>query len=144
MANSLETRLPLLDHRVVEFSWRLPDSMKLHGRTTKRLLRAILARYLPRHLYERPKMGFSVPLDRWLRGALKEWATAMLDSSVFYSTFPVQPRKVRALWAEYQTGAGPSANEVWAVVTLAAWANVVHSEAAVRIPAIVTGCSGRT
>ena len=129
MANSLETRLPLLDHRVVEFSWRLPDSMKLHGRTTKRLLRAVLARYLPRHLYERPKMGFSVPLDQWLRGALREWATAMLDSSVFYRMFPLHPGKVHAIWTEYQAGVGPSTNEVWALVTLAAWANAVHSEA---------------
>ena len=130
MATSLETRLPLLDHRVVEFSWRLPDTMKLHGRTTKRLLRAILARYLPSHLYERPKMGFSVPLDQWLRGALREWATGMLDSAVFYRMFPFQPEAVRALWTEYQSGTGPSANEIWALVTLGAWANTVQSEAA--------------
>ncbi len=129
MASSLETRLPLLDHRIVEFSWRLPDSMKLHGGTTKRLLREILGHYLPRHLYERPKMGFSVPLDQWLRGALREWATAMLESSVFYNMFPFSQGKTRTLWNAYQSGTNPSANEMWSLVILGAWANATHSEA---------------
>ena len=132
MATSLETRLPLLDHRLVEFSWRLPDAMKIRGRTTKWLLRSILARHLPRHLYERPKMGFSVPIDQWLRGPLKEWATAMIDSTAFYHLFPVSPPRVRGIWSRYQLGSDISANEIWTLVTLAAWANAVGTETADR------------
>ena len=125
MATSLETRLPLLDHRLVEFSWRLPDAMKIRGRATKWLLRAVLARHLPRHLYERPKMGFSVPIDRWLRGPLRDWATAMIDSTAFHDLVPLNPQRVRDVWTRYQLQSNVSANEIWAIVTLAAWANAV-------------------
>jgi len=122
MATSLETRLPLLDHRLVEFSWRLPSDMKLHGRTTKWLLRAILDRYVPRSLIERPKMGFTVPIDKWLRGPLREWAGEMLADSTFRHMIPVRPVAIRRLWDQYLTGHGPSANEIWALVMLSAWA----------------------
>ncbi len=121
MAASLETRLPLLDHRLVEFSWRLPDHLKMRGRTTKWLLRAILDRYLPRHLIERPKMGFTVPVDQWLRGPLREWATAMLNSPTFHSMFSIQPAAIRRQWEGYLSARGPSANEIWALVVLSAW-----------------------
>ncbi len=129
MATSLETRLPLLDHRLVEFSWRLPSDMKLHGRTTKWLLRAILDRYVPRSLIERPKMGFTVPIDNWLRGPLRAWAGEMLDASAFHHMFPVQPAALRRLWNQYLGGQGPSANEIWALVMLSAWAGSVGSSA---------------
>ena len=122
MATSLETRLPLLDHRLVEFSWRLPDDLKLRGRTTKWLLRAILDRYVPRSLIERPKMGFTVPIDKWLRGPLKEWAADMLAGSAFQRLFPVDPATIRRLWDEYIAERGPAANEIWALVMLSAWA----------------------
>jgi asparagine synthase (glutamine-hydrolysing) len=125
MATSLETRLPLLDHRLVEFSWRLPSDMKLRGRTTKWLLRAILDRYVPRSLIERPKMGFSVPIDQWLRGTLKDWAADMLALPDFYRMLPVHPAAVRRLWDEYLAGRGTSANEIWALVMLAAWTGSV-------------------
>lgn len=127
MATSLETRLPLLDHRLVEFSWRLPADFKLRGRTTKWLLRAILDRYVPRSLIERPKMGFSVPIDKWLRGPLREWASDMVDSSAFHGMFPVRPATTRGLWDAYLAGRGPSANEIWALVMLSAWAGSVAS-----------------
>ena len=104
MATSLETRLPLLDHRLVEFSWRLPEALKLQGRTTKWLLRAILDRYVPRSLIERPKMGFSVPIDKWLRGPLREWAGDMLQSSPFFNMFPIRPAAARRLWDDYLAG----------------------------------------
>ena len=123
MATSLETRLPLLDHRLVEFSWRLPSHMKLRGRTTKWILRAILERYVPRQMFERPKMGFSVPIDQWLRGPLREWATEMLRGSAFQRMFPVCPETIRELWGEYLSARGPSANEMWALVMLSAWAD---------------------
>ena len=129
MATSLETRLPMLDHRLVEFSWRLPVNLKLRGRTTKWLLRAILDRYVPRSLIERPKMGFSVPIDKWLRDPLKEWAGDMLHVSAFHSMFPVRPAAIRRLWDDYLAGCGPSANEIWALVMLSAWAASVGSNA---------------
>ncbi len=129
MATSLETRLPLLDHRLVEFSWRLPADQKLQGRTTKWLLRAILDRYVPRSLIERPKMGFSVPVDKWLRGPLREWAGDMLQSALFLEMFAVRPTAVRRLWDDYLAGCGPSANETWALAMLAAWAGCTASNA---------------
>jgi asparagine synthase (glutamine-hydrolysing) len=134
MANSLETRLPLLDHRLVEFSWRIPVHMKLRGRSTKWLLRAILDRYLPRTLIERPKMGFSVPIDKWLRGPLREWANDMLNGSAFHAMFPIRPGAIRQLWDDYLLGHGPSANEVWALVILSAWAGSVKSNPSLSQP----------
>jgi len=129
MATSLETRLPLLDHRLVEFSWRLPVNLKLRGRTTKWLLRAILDRYVPRSLIERPKMGFSVPIDKWLRDPLREWASDMLHSAAFHGMFAVRPAAIRRLWDNYLVGHGPSAQEIWALVMLSAWAGSVGSSA---------------
>lgn len=131
MAASLETRLPLLDHRLVEFSWRLPDHMKIRRGTTKWLLRAILDRYLPRQLYQRPKMGFSVPVDRWLRGPLRQWAGDMLDTIASHRILPFEPSVIRDAWSRYLKGSGPSANELWAVIILAAWTNTLDSTAVV-------------
>ena len=129
MATSLETRLPLLDHRVVEFSWRLRANLKLRGTTTKWLLRAILDKYVPRSLIERPKMGFSVPVDKWLRGPLRDWAGDVLQNSVFHDKLSIRPTAVRQLWDDYLIGSGPSANEMWALTVLAAWAGARPSNA---------------
>lgn len=128
MATSLETRLPLLDHRIVELSWRLPTDMKLRGRTTKWLLRAILDRYVPRTLIERPKMGFSVPIDKWLRGPLRQWASDMAETSAFHRMFSIRPAAIRHLWSDYLAGRGSSANQMWALIVLSAWAESVASQ----------------
>jgi asparagine synthase (glutamine-hydrolysing) len=132
MATSLETRLPLLDHRLVEFSWRLPADLKLRGRTTKWLLRAILSRYVPPKLIERPKMGFSVPIDKWLRAPLRDWAGDTLGSAAFHEMFPIRPETPRRLWNEYLAGRGPSANEIWALVILSAWASLLSARTSER------------
>lgn len=138
MATSLETRLPLLDHRLVEFSWRLPPDQKLQRGTTKWLLREILDRYVPRSLIERPKMGFSVPVDKWLREPLREWAGDMLQSAAFLDMFPIRPAAVRRFWDDYLAGSGPSANEIWALAMLSAWAGSTASDAATsEVPALI-------
>lgn len=80
MANSLETRVPLLDHRVVEFAWSLPLEYKIRNGTGKWVLREMLYRHVPREMIERPKKGFSVPLEKWLRGPLRDWAEALLEN----------------------------------------------------------------
>jgi len=130
MATSLETRLPLLDHRLLEFSWRLPSHLKLRGGTTKWLLRAILDRYVPRSLIERPKMGFTVPTDKWLRGPLRDWAGDMIGASLFHRTFSVPAAQISRRWDEYLGGRGPAANEIWALVMLSAWTQAAASQAA--------------
>ena len=81
MGMSLETRVPFLDHRVVEFAWRLPVSMKIRGGEGKWILKELLYKHVPKKLMERSKMGFGVPIDSWLRGPLRKWAEALLDES---------------------------------------------------------------
>jgi asparagine synthase (glutamine-hydrolysing) len=120
MAVSLEVRAPLLDHRVVELSWRLPQSLKLRGRVGKWALRQILYRRVPRHLVERPKMGFSVPIDGWLRGPLRQWAEERLTPDALADA-GLDPAPVRRAWEDLQTGRRHSGASVWAVVMFQAW-----------------------
>lgn len=121
MAVSLETRLPLLDHRIVEFSWRQPDEFKLRDGTTKRLMRSVLSRFVPDELINRPKMGFSVPTDTWLRGPLRGWAEDLLDSRQFVEGAPLQHDVVRKNWRDYLSRRQPNDYQMWAIVMLAAW-----------------------
>src|SRR5258708_29125620 len=101
MAVGLEARVPLLDHRVVEFAWRLPMSMKLRGHQGKWILRELLARRVPRHLVERPKSGFSIPLDRWLRGELRDWAESLLSERRLPGDGFFQVRPIHEKWPEH-------------------------------------------
>jgi asparagine synthase (glutamine-hydrolysing) len=121
MAVSLEARVPLLDHRVVEFAWRLPRGAKVRRRTGKWLLRQVLYRRVPSALVERPKMGFSVPIDAWLRGPLREWAGDLLAADSVRRASVLEPNGVAAAWRAFDQGRGPSGLDLWALVVLRAW-----------------------
>ena len=121
MGVSLETRVPMLDHRVVEFAWRLPLSLKIKNGQGKWLLRQILQKYVPRELVERPKMGFGVELDDWLRGPLKEWGEALLDESRLKREGFLDPVPVRKIWSEHLTGQRNWAYHLWGVLMFQAW-----------------------
>ena len=120
MAVALEVRIPLLDHRVVELSWRLPQRFKLRGGTGKWLLRQVAYKYVPKALLERPKMGFGVPIDQWLRGPLKEWAGDLLSPSTLNSGF-LDPVPIAEKWAEHQAGARNWQYFLWNVLMFEAW-----------------------
>jgi asparagine synthase (glutamine-hydrolysing) len=121
MAVSLEVRAPLLDHRVVEFSWRLPRSLKLRGDAGKWILRQVLYRRVPKELVERPKMGFSVPIDRWLRGPLRAWAEGLLSRAELERDGLLAPDPIVRTWQELQSGRRPAGPALWAVLMFQAW-----------------------
>lgn len=122
MAVSLEARVPLLDHRVIEFAWRLPTRWKINGAKGKWLLRKVLNRYVPQDMVDRPKVGFSVPIGDWLRGPLKGWAETQLMSA----REPLDKRTVTARWKQFQAGDTTLALGLWSVLMLEAWRETWH------------------
>lgn len=121
MGVSLETRIPLLDREVVEFSWRVPLSMKIRDGQGKWLLRRILYRHVPRRLIERPKMGFSVPLDAWLRGPLRDWAESLLDETRLRREGYFESVPIRRCWTEHLSGRRNWQHRLWNVLMFEAW-----------------------
>ena len=121
MAVSLEARVPLLDHRVVAFAWSLPQHLKLRRGQRKWLLRQVLYRHVPPALVDRPKMGFGVPIDRWLRGPLRDWAEDLLDERRLREGGLVTPGPVRARWAEHLSGQRNWQYSLWTILMLEAW-----------------------
>jgi asparagine synthase (glutamine-hydrolysing) len=122
MAVSLEVRAPLLDHRIVEFSWRLPQSLKLRGTTGKWILRQVLYRRVPKSIVDRPKKGFSVPIDRWLRGPLREWAADLLSADDLRRGGLLDPAPIARAWRDLLDGRRQTGVALWAVVMFQAWA----------------------
>lgn len=121
MSCSLETRLPLLSHRLLEFSWRLPLQMKIKQQQSKWLLRELLAQQIPRAFFERPKMGFSVPVSSWLRNELKEWMLDLLNPDPLRSDGLFNPVYISKLVEEHLSEKRDHANKLWTVLTFQAW-----------------------
>ena len=127
MAASLETRVPLLDHRVVEQAWRTPLAFKMRDGQGKWALRQILYRYVPKALIERPKAGFAIPIGAWLRGPLRDWAESLLSVQALAEQPTLDAAAIRARWAEHLAGTYDRTASLWGVLMFQAWAREWHA-----------------
>lgn len=121
MANSLETRVPLLDHRVVELAWRMPLNLKIRNGQGKWVLRQVLYRHVPQEMIERPKKGFSIPLAAWLRGPLHDWAEALLNEQRLKAEGYLNPAPIRKAWLAHVQGKADHSTRLWGVLMFQAW-----------------------
>ncbi|NWB53670.1 asparagine synthase (glutamine-hydrolyzing) [Pseudomonas sp. F8002] len=121
MASSLETRVPMLDHRVVELAWRIPLDMKIRGGVGKWVLREVLYRHVPRELIERPKKGFSIPIATWLRGPLRDWSESLLDEGRLRREGFFHPAPIRRAWEQHLSGRADHSSKLWGVLMFQAW-----------------------
>ena len=123
MAVSLEARVPLLDHRVIEMAWSIPLSMKIKGNQGKRILKQILYKYVPKHFIERPKMGFGVPIGKWLRGPLKDWAFDLMNEQRLKQEGFLNYQPIIKKWNDHQSGIRNWQDHLWGVLMFQAWLN---------------------
>jgi asparagine synthase (glutamine-hydrolysing) len=141
MGVSLESRVPLLDHRVVEFAWTLPMDIKLRGGVGKWPLREVLYRHVPSPLVDRPKMGFGVPIGRWLREDLRDWGENLLDPRRLRDQGIFRPEAIRQKWEEHLAGKGNWQAQLWDVLMFQAWAEEASSTRAAPLREVAA--SGR-
>ncbi len=127
MANGLETRTPFLDHQLVEFAWTLPLHMKIRNGTSKWLLREVLYRHVPKNLIDRPKMGFGIPLDIWLKGPLREWAENLLDPTRLKNEGFLNSAHIRDRWEEHIHNKKNWQYQIWNVLMFQSWLETNHS-----------------
>lgn len=121
MSVSLETRIPFLDHRIVEFAWTLPHRMKIADGRGKVVLREVLYRYVPKKIIERPKAGFEVPIGQWLRGQLRPWAQALLDENRIRNEGVLDPSPITQMWTEHQSGKRNWQYQLWDILMFQEW-----------------------
>ncbi|MGA7315655.1 MAG: asparagine synthase C-terminal domain-containing protein, partial [Silvibacterium sp.] len=141
MAVGLEGRVPLLDYRAAEFAWRLPLSMRIRQRQGKWILRQVLYRYVPRHIVDRPKSGFGIPLATWLRSSLRDWAESLLDEDRLREEGYFNAALIRRTWREHLSGRLNWEYHLWDVLMFQAWLEESRrpSEPPLRTP-IATSC----
>ena len=128
MRVALETRVPFLDHRVIEFAWSLPLQMKIRDGKGKWLLRQLLEKYVPRDLFERPKTGFGIPIDYWLRGPLREWASDLLNPSRIGTDGYFNAAPISQKWSEHLSGKRSWGYHLWDVLMFQAWLDNTRSK----------------
>ena len=128
MSVSLETRTPFLDHRVAELAWRIPKHMKIRNGQGKWVLRQVLYKHVPRELIERPKVGFGVPVGKWLRGPLREWAESLLETSRLHHEGYLNVDLVHQIWREHLSGKSDWTARIWAILMFQAWLEVQKVE----------------
>ena len=121
MATSLETRAPFLNHKLLEYAWQIPQPLKLKKTQSKWILRQILYKYIPKKLVERPKVGFGVPIDSWLRGPLKDWAQALLDKTKLRNQGFFNPDSISIKWTEHLSGKKNWQYEIWSILMFQEW-----------------------
>lgn len=117
----LEARVPLLDHNLVELAWRLPENMKIRDGSGKWILKQLLQKYVPQSLFDRPKMGFSVPVDRWLRGSLREWADSHFEKNKLHQQGYLNPIHLRDTWDQHLMGKPESGAALWTALIFQQW-----------------------
>ncbi|MCB1682609.1 MAG: asparagine synthase (glutamine-hydrolyzing) [Alphaproteobacteria bacterium] len=121
MAVSLEVRAPLLDQRIYEYVWSLPEAYKIHQGQGKWLLRHVLQKHVPERLFKRPKQGFNIPIAQWLRGPLRDWAENLLDEKTMVAQGLIDPAPVRKIWNDHCEGRGNHSGKLWTVLMFQDW-----------------------
>ena len=121
MASSLETRLPLLDHRIVEFAWSIPLKFKVKNNYNKWILRQVLKKYLPDFILDRPKTGFGVPIGEWLRGPLRNWAHELLNEELINSQQFFSFKPIKEKWQRHLSGKSDYSKELWTILMFQSW-----------------------